>query len=149
MEGLRPKMSVVIGGKRFHCLIDTGADRTVLREEEVPPTWELADGPSILGVGGNSRSKETVALMKWVSPDGEQGKIRPLVAKNLTVNLLGQDMLGQMDAVVTTDHQTFYEGIPEEGEAQGHGGGMEGVKQKDCLTNRKEPKESTRVYPQS
>ncbi|XP_069861909.1 endogenous retrovirus group K member 24 Gag polyprotein-like [Dipodomys merriami] len=77
VDGLRPKMSIFIDGKRFHCLIDARADRTILREEEVPLDWKLSPGPPILGVGDNSQSKETAALMTWTSPYREQGKIRP------------------------------------------------------------------------
>lgn len=40
------------------------------------------------------------------------------MAKNLTVDLLGQDTLRQMDAVVTTDHQAIYEDISDKKEAQ-------------------------------
>lgn len=56
--------------------------------------------------------------MRWASRDREQGKICPLVAKNLKANLLRQDTLRQMDAVVTTDHRAFYEDISDEKEAQ-------------------------------
>ncbi|OBS63872.1 hypothetical protein A6R68_07589, partial [Neotoma lepida] len=37
--GHRPKMSIVVDGKRFHFLVDTGADRMVIYREEimVPP----------------------------------------------------------------------------------------------------------------
>lgn len=37
-----------------------------------------------------------------------------MVAKTLIANLLGQDMLEQMDAVVTTDHRAFYEDMLDE-----------------------------------
>ena len=93
-EGLHPQMSVIIGGTKLQCLIDTGADRTVLRKEEVPTDWPLTPGPIVLGVGGNSWTEETSVLMKWISPDGDQGKVRPLRARGRTSNLLGQDLLG-------------------------------------------------------
>ena len=38
--------------------------------------------------------------------------------KNFTANLLGQDNLGKMDAVVTMDHKVFYQDISDEKEAQ-------------------------------
>lgn len=98
---------------------------------------------------GNTQSLETAALHKWTSPDGEQGKIGPLVANNLMANLLGQDMLSQMDGVLTTDHRAFYDDILEE-EAQDKGWGIEKIKGEDFFTHyRNDPNKLTRVYPQS
>ena len=62
-EGLSPQMSVAIGGVRLQCLIDTRADRTVLRKEEVPAAWSLTPGSIVFGVGGYSRTEETSTLM--------------------------------------------------------------------------------------
>lgn len=54
------------------------------------------------------------------------------MAKNLIANLLGQDMLGQMDTVVTMDHWAFYKDMLNEGEkAHRHGWGLKGVKEKN------------------
>lgn len=72
-------------------------------EEEVPPDW----------VEGNSKLKESPSWggLAWIVR-----KDTSLVAKNLIANLLGQDMLGQMDTVVTMDHWAFYKDMLNEGE---------------------------------
>ena len=59
VPGFRPKMTLVIGGKSFQFLIDTGADPMVIRKEEVPHSWQLVPGPPLLGVSGQSTSWET------------------------------------------------------------------------------------------
>lgn len=107
VPGLRPKMDIYIDGKRFRCLIDTGADRTVLRKEEVPHHWKLIPGPQLLGVGGGTKSEETKDWLRWRDVDGSQGEVRPLIASGLTANLLWQDILGEAEVYITTDHKAF------------------------------------------
>ena len=68
--------------------------------------------------------------MRWTSPDGEQGKIHPVVAKSFKDIFFGQDKLGQMDAVVTTDHRVFYQDTADEKEAQRNGYNLKWVKEK-------------------
>lgn len=50
-EGFHPKLTIKIDDKAFKCLIDTGADRTVLRQQEIPCDWQLIPGPQFLGMG--------------------------------------------------------------------------------------------------
>ena len=100
-------MDITIEGKKFRCLIGTGADWTILRAEEVPPSWKLVPGPELLGVGGNTRSKETAEWLPWKDVDGSTGEVRPLIASVLNANLPGQDILGQADVYITTDYRAF------------------------------------------
>lgn len=57
-----PKMNLVIGGRKFTFLVDKGADRMVIRMEEVPSKWELTLGPRILGVGWGRPSHKKQSL---------------------------------------------------------------------------------------
>ena len=41
--------------------------------------------------------------------DGEKGKFKPLILLRLSATLMGHDLLGKMDAVITTDHLAFYD----------------------------------------
>lgn len=47
--------------------------------------------------------------MRQVSPDDEQGRICPLVAENLADNLLGQHLLAQMEVILMTNYQAFFD----------------------------------------
>ena len=109
-------MILTIGGKAFKCLIDTGADRTVLRKEEIPLHWRLVPGPPLLGVGGQTSSQETAEWVPWIDPDGNMGEVCPLVAPGLTANLLGQDILREDEAYISTDHKDFFEDTLDEEE---------------------------------
>ena len=108
-----PKTVIAIEGQSFKCLLDTGADRTVLKKEEVPSHWELVPGPHVSGVGGTSKAQETASYLPWVGPEGERGRIRPLVVQGLKDNLAGKDIMAQMDVVLTTDHNRFFEDLLE------------------------------------
>lgn len=54
LEKSHPKFSIKIYNKNFKCLIDTGADKTILRRAKVPSRWTLLPGPQLKGVGGFS-----------------------------------------------------------------------------------------------
>lgn len=95
-----------------------------IKEGRGCPHWELTTGPRILGVGGRTHYQETIALMRQVSPDGEQGRICPLVAENLADNLLGQHLLTQMEVILMTNYQAFFDtswkrGIGRKGNIEG------------------------------
>ena len=111
-------MTITIGGKLFKCLIDTGADRIAIRKEEAPPSWKLIPGPPIQGVGGQSPSWVTSSWLPWEDPSGNRGEVQPLVVGGITANLLGQDILGAAEAVITTDNRAFYDDILDEEEYQ-------------------------------
>lgn len=61
--------------------------------------------------------QETMALMKWVCPDGEQGRIHPLMVEHLANNLLGPclDLLAQMEVILMTNYQAFFDDFLEKG----------------------------------
>lgn len=148
-------MILTIGGKAFKYLIDTGADRNVLRKEEIPRHWRLVPGPPLLGVGGQTSSQETVEWVPWVDPDGNMGEVHPLVAPGLTANLLGQDVLGEAEAYISTDRKALYADLPdEEGYQQQFQGGQR------ChpdyrddpafeMIRRAQPHSNPRPHPQS
>ena len=47
--------------------------------------------------------------------DWEKGKFRPLILPELSANILVHDLLGQMDAFITTNHLAFYDDKTEQG----------------------------------
>lgn len=69
-------------------------------------------------LGGQTKSFQTADPLPWKDTDGNGGEVYPLLASGLTANLLGQDILGEVEAYVTTDHKAFYEDLLEEQEFQ-------------------------------
>lgn len=101
MENSHPKLLIKIDNKPFKCLIDTGADKTILKQSEIPLHWKLLPGPQLMGVGGASPAFITKEPYRWEDPDGTFGTIRPLVA-DVTTNLLGRDILEDLNVVLAT-----------------------------------------------
>ena len=100
-EGSHPKLTIKIDNKPFKCLTDIGADRTILRQQEIPCDWQLIPGPQLIGIGGTSHAFITKQAYKWEDLDGATGLIRPLVAR-VTTNLLWRDILQTLEVVLTT-----------------------------------------------
>ena len=109
-EGSHPKLTIKIDNKPFKCLIDTGADRTILRQQEIPCDWQLIPGPQLIGIGGTSHAFITKQAYKLGDLDGATSLIRPLMAQVAT-SLLGRDILQALEVVLTTqperDHITI------------------------------------------
>ena len=100
-EGSHTALMTKIGRRSFKCLIDTGADRTIIKQQETPPDWPLLPGPKLLGIGGPSQSYITKNVYTWEDPDGHMGQICPLIAPT-NINLLGWDILEAFDVVIAT-----------------------------------------------
>jgi hypothetical protein len=100
-EGSHPKLTIKIDNKAFKCLIDTGADRTILRQQKIPHDWQLIFGPQLIGIWGTSHTFITKQAYKWEDLDGASGLICPLVAQVAT-NLLRRNILQALEMVLTT-----------------------------------------------
>ena len=103
-EDSHPKLTIKIDSKPFKYLIDTGADRTILRQQEILRDWQLIPGPQLIGIGGTSHAFITKQAYKWEDPFGSTGLICPLVAQVAT-NLLGRDILQALEVVLTTQQE--------------------------------------------
>lgn len=51
-------------------------------------------------VGGGIPSLETIEWLIWEDSDRDYGAIKPLIARGLSSNLVGQDILGPSEAYV-------------------------------------------------
>ena len=80
-EGSHPKLTIKIDNKPFKCLTDIGADRTILRQQEIPCDWQLIPGPQLIGIGGTSHAFITKQAYKWEDLDEATGLIYPLVVQ--------------------------------------------------------------------
>ena len=82
-------------------LVDTGADVTIMPLERWPPTWPLAMGKRIIGVGGEQQTRTSTCPVKLEVMDEDAGKLLTavvtiLVADGVASPLLGRDALAQM-----------------------------------------------------
>lgn len=100
-----PELKLVIEGKNFKGLLDTGADTSVISAQFWPSTWPLQDSATqVSGIGGSPSVQRSTKILKWQDLDGQSGHFQPYIIKGLPVNLWGQDILESMGAVLTTHY---------------------------------------------
>ena len=79
---------LIIEGKSFEGLIDTGADVTIIRGQDWPSTWPLSDTLTQLqGIVYANNPKQSSKLLTWRDEEGNSGQIQPYVMSNLPVTL--------------------------------------------------------------
>jgi hypothetical protein len=71
----RPNLKLLIEGKGFEGLIDTGADVTITRGQDWPSTWLLSDMLTHLqGIGYANNSKQSSKLLTWRDEEDNSGQ---------------------------------------------------------------------------
>lgn len=104
--GTRPMHTLEIRGRHFSGLLDTGADRSIIKEDEWPKEWPLNRAAQTLrGLGIAQAPLCSAASLSWMDQEGHEGIIQPFVL-NIPVSLWGRDVLTQMNLKLTTE--TFY-----------------------------------------
>ena len=104
--GDRPMYVIQIRGREFVGLLDTGADRSIIREEEWPKDWPLNRAAQTLrGLGIAQAPMYSAATLPWKDLEGHHGVIQPYILK-MPMSLWGRDVLTQMNFKLTTE--TFY-----------------------------------------
>jgi hypothetical protein len=82
-EGSHSKLTIKIYNKPFKCLIDTGTDKTILRQQEILCDWQMIPGPQLLGIGGTSHAFVYKQAYRWEDPDGATYLICPLAGSRI------------------------------------------------------------------
>lgn len=94
----KPTLQVVIKGKTFSGLLDSGADVSVIRAEEWPPSWPTENSPSVRGVGGIQPARISKNWLRASAANvAATANIKPLILP-LHTNLWGRDLLSQFNA---------------------------------------------------
>ncbi|XP_077007854.1 endogenous retrovirus group K member 7 Pro protein-like [Tamandua tetradactyla] len=98
----RPMLTIKVQGRSFLGLLDTGADRSIIRQQEWPSAWPTckAEDP-IRGIGQISAPMLSATALHWADEEGHQGSFQPYVLA-LPVSLWGRDILTQMDITLTS-----------------------------------------------
>lgn len=95
----QPELTLTIENVQFIGLLDTGADVSVMSQNQWPSDWPLVDSVTHLkGIGAESTPKQSVRILTWSDAEGHTGTIQPYVLPDLPLNLWGRDVLTQMGA---------------------------------------------------
>ncbi|XP_037385199.1 endogenous retrovirus group K member 25 Pro protein-like [Talpa occidentalis] len=97
-------ISLLVEGKHFMGLLDTGADVSVIAQNHWPSAWKLTQtNTSIQGVGSASHPSPSSRHLHWTSEEGHNGYFKPYVLPHIPMNLWGRDVMSAMDIIITTN----------------------------------------------
>lgn len=98
----KPYLTLLIQGRAFLGLVDTGADVSVIASQHWPKNWPLLDSDTpIRGVGQACAPKLSADFLNWFTTEGHQGVFQPFVLQ-IDLNLWGRDVLTYMGVSLTT-----------------------------------------------
>ncbi|KAL6054647.1 hypothetical protein STEG23_035338 [Scotinomys teguina] len=99
-----PIITLKIEGRDFPGLLDTGADRSIIRKEDWPKRWPLqASSQTLQGLGYAKAPEISAKELTWTYQEGQEGKFQPFVVE-LPITLWGRDVLSQMKFMLTTEY---------------------------------------------
>ena len=127
----KPLMTLLLNGRGFSGLIDMGADVTIVRKEDWPPTWPLETTMTHLqGIGQSKNPQCSANLLIWKDKENNQGYIQPYVVEGLPLNLWGRDLLTQMGMMMGSPNSIVTKQMLTQGflPSQGLGKRSSGIK---------------------
>lgn len=93
----RPEMELMINGKVFKGILDTGADVSVLALKHWPQQWPTRQAMTDLqGIGQSKAPMISSQMLIWSDHEGHKGEFQPYVLEDLPVNLWGRDIMEKM-----------------------------------------------------
>jgi hypothetical protein len=100
----RPSLELVIEGKQFKEILDTGADKSIISSHWWPKAWPVTQSShSLQGLGYQSCPTISSRALSWQAPEGQTGRFTPYVLP-LPVNLWGRDILQAMGITLTNEY---------------------------------------------
>lgn len=117
----RPLLTLTIRGRDFLGLLDTGADKSLIRSLDWPKDWPIVKANQTLqGLGVAQSPDQSAATLQWKDREGHTGLFQPYICA-LPISLWGRDILAQMDLKLTTEN--LFNG-PVKGMMQSMGRGL-------------------------
>jgi hypothetical protein len=100
----RPSLELVIEGKQFKGILDTGADKSIISSHWWPKAWPVTQlSHSLQGLGYQSCPTISSRSLSWQAPEGQMGRFTPYVLP-LPLNLWGRDILQAMGMNLTNEY---------------------------------------------
>jgi hypothetical protein len=86
----RQSLELVIEGKQFNGILDTGADKSIITFHWWPKAWPVTHSShSLQGLGYQSCPTISSRFLSWLAPEGQMGQFT-LYVLPLQVNLWGE-----------------------------------------------------------
>lgn len=136
----KPMLDLKLDGKTFKGLVDTGADATIIRQEDWPLSWPLSDTLTHLqGIGQTPNPKQSAKFLTWLDKENNSGTVQPYIVPNLPVNLWGRDILSQMGVIMFSPNSKITTQMLKQGFLPGQGLGKQGQGIKKPLSTAQRP----------
>ncbi|XP_066206324.1 endogenous retrovirus group K member 113 Pro protein-like [Saccopteryx leptura] len=88
-------------------LIDSGADVSVIREEDKKKGWAMWPRPFVQGVSGVQLAQQAIRPLHWTDPDGVTGVFSPLFMTELPHTLWEWDVLSLLRVSIPSQPPQF------------------------------------------
>jgi dUTPase len=100
----RPSLELVIEGKQFKGILDTGADKSIVSSHWWPKAWPVTQSShSLQGLSYQSCPTISSRSLSWQAPEGQMRRFT-LYVLPLPVNLWGRDILQAMGMTLTNEY---------------------------------------------
>lgn len=127
----RPVLKLLLDGKPFSGLLDSGSDATVISKQHWPQAWPLEPTVTQLtGIGQTQNTLQSSKILKWEDPEGNTGTVKPYVVEGLPLNLWGRDIMTQMGVIMMSPNDKVAQMMLKSGFLPGKGLG----KKEDGIT---------------
>lgn len=98
----RPMVTLEIEGRQFSGLLDTGADRSIIRRQDWPKRWPTQQASqSLQGLGYQNTPDVSARSLSWRMEE-QSGTFQPFVV-DLPLSLWGRDVQQQMGLKLTNE----------------------------------------------
>lgn len=101
-----PLLTLIVEGRSFLSLLDTGADRSIISTHDWPSRWPTqASSQTLRGLGYEMAPLISSKELTWKDAEGKSGKFTPYVI-DISVTLWGRDILVNLDMRLTNDYSS-------------------------------------------
>ena len=103
----RPLMSLIIEGKQFEGLVDTGADVSVISLQQWPNDWKKEKSPlASTGLGSIADVWRSAQPLSCQLSNGKKVFISFYIV-NIPINIWGRDLLFSLGAILTISSENL------------------------------------------
>ncbi|CAM4564516.1 unnamed protein product [Caretta caretta] len=100
LRPLKPQLTLLLNNFPFTGLVDTGADVTVIRDQDWPVSWPTVPSKELWGIGGSKPGCQSLSWVTISKPGGRAlATIRPFVLP-VHLNIWGRDLLVKLDTTL-------------------------------------------------
>ncbi|RWS00519.1 endogenous retrovirus group K member 7 Pro protein-like protein, partial [Leptotrombidium deliense] len=99
----RPTKTLTVEGIPIRGLLDTGADTSIITQQDWPRKWPVQRSDTCLrGLGYSEGPNKSSQVLKWKDEEGHSGTFQPYVLTSLPITLWGRDILAQLNLKLVT-----------------------------------------------